>query len=69
MPREGLEQSRHVAEFYVYPEDVKALANELRGRVEVAWGLEVMSYGMREFRIEDLNGYYIAFTELAGGDG
>jgi catechol 2,3-dioxygenase-like lactoylglutathione lyase family enzyme len=51
--------------FYFYPEDVVVLADELRGKVEFAWGPEVMEYGMREFGIQDPNGYYLAFTEPA----
>jgi len=51
--------------FYIYPESVAALADELRGTVEFAWGPEVMDYGMREFAVQDPNGYFIAFTEPA----
>ena len=51
--------------FYVYLESVTALAEELRGTVEFAWGPEVMDYGMLEFGIQDPNGYYLAFTEPA----
>lgn len=42
-----------------------ALASELRGIVDFAWGPEVMDYRMREFAVQDPNGYYLAFTELA----
>lgn len=51
--------------FYIFPESVAALAEELRGRVDFAWGPEVMDYGMREFAVQDPNGYFIAFTESA----
>ncbi len=51
--------------FYIYPESVGRLAEELRGKVDFAWGPEVMDYGMREFGVKDPNGYYIAFTEPA----
>ena len=51
--------------FYVFPENVAALAEELRGKVGFAWGPEVMDYGMREFAVQDPNGYFIAFTEGA----
>ena len=50
---------------YFYPESVSALADELSGKVEFAWGPEVMEYGMREFGVQDPNGYYLAFTEPA----
>ena len=51
--------------FYIYPESVSGLADELRGKVAFAWGPEVMDYGMREFAVQDPNGYFIAFTEPA----
>lgn len=50
---------------YIFPESVAALAEELRGRVDFAWGPDVMNYGMREFAVQDPNGYFIAFTEPA----
>ena len=49
--------------FYLYPESVMALSAELRDRVAFAWGPEEMDYGMREFGLQDPNGYYLAFTE------
>jgi catechol 2,3-dioxygenase-like lactoylglutathione lyase family enzyme len=51
--------------FYLYPDSVDALADEYRGKVEFAWGPEVMDYGMREFGVQDPNGYFIAFCEPA----
>lgn len=51
--------------FYIFPEDVTSLAEEFRGKVEFAWGPEVMDYGMREFGIQDPDGYFLAFSEPA----
>lgn len=51
--------------FYMFPESVEGLARELDGKVELAWGPEVMEYGMNEFGVQDPNGYYLAFTEPA----
>lgn len=48
---------------YFYPESVDALADELRTKVEFAWGPDVMVYGMKEFAVQDPDGYYLAFTE------
>ena len=50
---------------YVYPSDVRALADEFKDVAPFAWGPEVMEYGMREFAIKDPDGYYVAFTESA----
>jgi uncharacterized glyoxalase superfamily protein PhnB len=51
---------------YFYPENVTGLWEELRGRVEIEWPLETMSYGTREFGIRDCNGYVLAFAEVLG---
>ena len=53
-----------VLQFY-HPSDVRARADEYRDVVPFAWGPEVMEYGMREFAIQDPDGYYLAFTEPA----
>lgn len=37
--------------FYFHPDSVEALADEFRGKVEFAWGPELMPYGMFEFGI------------------
>lgn len=55
--------------FYLFPASVMDLAEELRGTVAFAWGPEVMDYGMREFAVQDPNGYYVAFTEHEDGTG
>lgn len=49
--------------FYVYPESVTALVTEWEGRIPFVWGPQVMEYGMREFAIQDPNGYFLAFAE------
>ncbi len=51
--------------FYIFPASVEALAAEFRGKVDFAWGPEVMPYGMLEFGIRDPNGYFLAFSEPA----
>jgi hypothetical protein len=50
---------------YLHPSDVSELAEEWRGKVDFAWGPEVMPYGMREFGIQDPSGYFLAFAEPA----
>lgn len=55
--------------FYIFPDDVNALAAQWRGVVDFAWGPEVMDYGMREFAIRDPDGYLLAFSEPADAGG
>jgi len=51
--------------FYLFPRSVMEPAEELRDKVEFAWGPEVMDYGARELGIRDPNGYDLAFSEPA----
>lgn len=57
---------------YIYVDDVNALWETLKGRVEAEWGPEDMSYGMREFAIKDPDGYLLSFGQRlcqTDGDG
>ncbi|MGY2189673.1 Glyoxalase-like domain protein [compost metagenome] len=37
---------------------------QVKDRVDIAWPLQDMAYGSREFGIRDCNGYHIAFAQL-----
>ncbi|MEM9165087.1 MAG: bleomycin resistance family protein, partial [Cyanobacteria bacterium P01_F01_bin.4] len=50
-------------QLYCYPPDVDALWDELKDKVEIAWPIDNMIYGMREFAIRDCNGYVITFGQ------
>lgn len=45
--------------------DVDGFYAEVAGKADVAWPLQTMSYGMREFGIKDCNGYTLAFQAQA----
>jgi uncharacterized glyoxalase superfamily protein PhnB len=64
-PRGTLDAPVMSGTLYLYPNDVRKLADEYRGRVPFEWGPDVMVYGTREFGIRDPNGYYLAFAEPA----
>jgi hypothetical protein len=49
---------------YIFPDNVSALAEELRNKLDFAWGPEVMEYGMGEFAVHDPNGYSLLFRNL-----
>jgi catechol 2,3-dioxygenase-like lactoylglutathione lyase family enzyme len=57
-PRQGV--------VYLYPEDVVAYHREVRARGVEAPELDVTFYGMREFRIEDLDGNRLWVGQAAG---
>jgi len=44
-------------------DNVIALHENLKSKVEVLWGPEVYVYGRREFSIKDPNGYRLVFSE------
>ena len=48
---------------FVEVQGVDALHNRLHGRVKVVMPIETKFYGMREFAIEDPDGYVITFAE------
>ena len=50
---------------YFFPENVDRLAEELRGKTPFAWGPENTDFGMREFAIQDPDGYTLVFAERA----
>ncbi|HEY4613033.1 MAG TPA: VOC family protein [Bacteroidota bacterium] len=47
---------------YTRVADVKALHAKVKGRVTIVHDLAKAFYGMEEFTIKDLNGYYLTFA-------
>jgi len=48
---------------YIAAQDVDTFYDSVRHAVPVAWELQDMPYGSREFGIRDCNGYLIAFQQ------
>jgi len=57
---------RREVDLYVYTNEVDALYEELKDRVDVVESPHEMFYGMREFILRDLNGFWITFAEAIG---
>jgi lactoylglutathione lyase len=55
------------ATLFIEVEGVNALHDRLNGRVKVVMPIETKFYGMREFAIEDPDGYVITFAERVNG--
>lgn len=51
--------------FYFTVADVDGYFGRVRDRVQLAWPLQDMPYGSREFGIRDCNGYGLAFQAAA----
>jgi catechol 2,3-dioxygenase-like lactoylglutathione lyase family enzyme len=48
---------------YVHMEDVESIYEKVKDSVLLAWPLEIMEYGQKEFGVRDCNGYCLAFAE------
>ena len=55
--------ARREVDLYVQVDDVSAIAEELRSRVRVVEDVHDTFYGMREFIIRDLNGFWLTFGQ------
>jgi uncharacterized glyoxalase superfamily protein PhnB len=52
------------ADVYLFVSDIDDVFGELKDRgANIQQGLETWPYGMREFTVEDLNGYRLCFGE------
>jgi uncharacterized glyoxalase superfamily protein PhnB len=49
--------------FYLAIEGIEAYFQQVRAQAEIAWPLQDMDYGAREFGVRDCNGYYLAFSQ------
>lgn len=53
--------------FYIRTKGLDAYHDQLKGKVELAHDMRTTFYGMKEFTIRDLNGYFLTFAEEAKG--
>lgn len=58
----ALTQRRDV-DLYAYVEDVDALHDRIKDRIEIIEGPHNMFYGMRELIVRDLNGFWVTFGQ------
>jgi uncharacterized glyoxalase superfamily protein PhnB len=48
--------------FYIHVADVKALYEQLQGKVKIVQELHTTFYNATEFGFEDINGYILVFS-------
>ncbi|WP_372028508.1 VOC family protein [Pseudomonas kurunegalensis] len=53
------------ATFYFHVDDVSQYFERVKGLAEIAWPLQDMPYGTREFGVRDCNGYYLTFVRMS----
>jgi len=59
------EQRRREVDLYIYTENVDELFDRLKDRVEIVEPPHDQFYGMREFIIRDINGFWITFAQFS----
>lgn len=52
------------ATFYLHVDDVARYYARVKDRAQIAWPLQDMTYGSREFGVRDCDGYYLAFAQV-----
>ena len=55
--------------FYLVIDDVEGYYAQIRDKADIAWPLQDMPYGSREFGVRDCNGYHLAFSQHQAGRG
>jgi hypothetical protein len=59
-------EARREVDLYVNTENVRELHDRLKDLVPVQEGVHETFYGMREFIVRDINGFWVTFGENAG---
>jgi len=54
------------ATLYLNLTDVQRYYDTVKAQAQIAWPLQDMPYGSREFGVRDCNGYHLAFAQLTG---
>jgi uncharacterized glyoxalase superfamily protein PhnB len=61
--------TRREVDLYIDTEKVEDLYQRIKGRVDVQEGIHDTFYGMREFIVRDVNGFWVTFGESHQGVG
>jgi len=61
-------RDRRDVDLYVHTENIDRLFLKMDGRVKIQVGIHNTFYGMREFIIRDINGFWITFGEFQRGE-
>ena len=60
---EASSAARREVDLYVYTDDVNGLYDKLKDRVDLHEGIHDTFYGMREFIVRDVNGFWVTFGQ------
>lgn len=63
MPGLKLDKKGSPGTFFIKMKGIEEMYESLKGKVEIALEWRVTFYGMKEFGIKDIDGYYLVFAE------
>lgn len=63
MPSLKIELKGSIGTFFIKLKGIEQFHDELKGQVEIASDMRITFYGMKEFTIRDLNGYFLTFAQ------
>lgn len=67
LPSLRIEKKGSLGTFFIRVANLEEYYKQLKGTVEIADDFRTTFYGMKEFTVKDLNGYFLTFAEEAGG--
>lgn len=63
MPELKIQSKGSIGTFFIRITGIEELYQKVKDKVEIAHDMRTTFYGMKEFTIKDLNGYYLTFAE------
>ena len=63
MPSLEIQSKGSISTFYIRLTGVESLYQAIKGKATIAVDMRTTFYGMKEFAIKDLNGYFLTFAE------
>ncbi len=63
MPGLNISAKGSLGTFFIKVKGIDAYFERLKGKVELAHDMRTTFYGMKEFTVKDLNGYFLTFAE------
>lgn len=63
LPSLKIESKGSLGTFFIRMTGIDQLYHDVKNKVEIAADMRTTFYGMKEFTVKDLNGYFITFAE------
>ena len=63
MPELKIQAKGSIGTFFIKVKGIESLYAKVKSKVEIAHDMRTTFYGMKEFTIKDVNGYFLTFAE------